>query len=222
MLDRISSGVPGLDKKIQGGIPKGFSVFLSGPPGAGKSILGLQYLFDGLKKKEPGLYVTFESNLETLKEQAKCFGWDPKKLDFLSYSISNLRSIDIMEDVYDKVMFKYKPKRLVFDSLTTYLEFSLPRLSSKEQIPPSIGTRYSTHLLLGNFSTIGGVTSLFLCEKTPDTDLGEFLCDGIIELSHYSVGNISSRKLRIPKMRLTSLDPSWRSFRISKKGISLS
>ena len=166
--------------------------------------------------------MTFESNLDVLKEQARCFGWDPKKLDFLSYSISDLRSVDIFEDVYDKVMFDFKPKRLVFDSLTTYLEFCLPRLSKKERIPLSLGERYSTHLLLGNFSTIGGVTSLFLCEKSSDHDLGEFLCDGNIELSHSLVGDLSSRKVRIPKMRLTNIDPSWHSFHISKKGISLS
>ncbi len=222
MIERVSSGVPGIDQQIQGGIPKGFSVFVFGPPGSGKSILGLQYLFEGVKKKEPGLYVTLESNLNTLQEQAKSFGWNPKGITFLSYSISDLQSVDVMQDVYDKVMFKIKPARLVFDSLTTYNEFSLPRLISKEHVPESIGGRYSTHLLLQNISSIGSVTSLFLCEKTSEIDLGEFLSDGVIELSQSFVGSTFSRKLRMPKMRMTSIDPAWRSFTISKRGISLS
>ena len=221
MLERISSGIPGLDPLIQGGIPKNSSVFVSGPPGSGKSILGLQYLFDGARKKEPGLYVTLESNIDTLKEQAEAFGWNPKDLNFVSYPISDLQSVDVMQDVYDKVMFEFKPKRLVFDSLTTYNEFSLPRLLTKEKVPESIGGRYSTHLLLQNIASIGSVTAMFLCEKTADIDLGEFLCDGVIELSQSFVGSTFSRKLRVPKMRLTQIDSSWRSFSISRKGISL-
>lgn len=221
MLERISSGIPGLDPLIQGGIPKNSSVFVLGPPGSGKSILGLQYLFDGARKKEPGLYVTLESNIGTLKEQAEAFGWDPKDLTFLSYPISDLQSVDVMQDVYDKVMFDLKPARLVFDSLTTYNEFSLPRLLAKEKVPESIGGRYSTHLLLENIASIGSVTSMFLCEKTSEVDLGEFLCDGVIELSQSFVGSVFSRKLRVPKMRLTQIDSSWRSFSISRKGISL-
>lgn len=221
MIERISSGVPGIDKQVQGGIPKNSSVFVFGPPGSGKSILGLQYLFDGARKKEPGLYVTLESNVDILKEQAEAFGWNPRDITFLSYPISELQSVDVMEDVYDKVMFKIKPARLVFDSLTTYNEFSLPRLLTKEKVPESIGGRYSTHLLLQNIASIGSVTSMFLCEKTADIDIGEFLCDGVIELSQSFVGSTFSRKVRVPKMRLTKIDPAWHSFSISKKGISL-
>ena len=53
--DRVKTGVSGFDELVEGGIPKGFNVLITGLPGTGKTIFGLQYLYTGLKNGENGL-----------------------------------------------------------------------------------------------------------------------------------------------------------------------
>ena len=55
---RISSGVPGLDEMMEGGLPFPSTILLSGNPGCGKTTLGLQFLFKGAAMGEKGLYLT--------------------------------------------------------------------------------------------------------------------------------------------------------------------
>jgi circadian clock protein KaiC len=59
-LERISTGVPGLDSLIEGGIPKGSTLMVVGTSGSGKTILCSHFLYDGLTaKEEKGLYISF-------------------------------------------------------------------------------------------------------------------------------------------------------------------
>ena len=64
-LERVSTGIMGLDSLIEGGIPKGFTVLVSGNPGTGKTILGAHFLFEGLARGENSLYVSFKSTWKT-------------------------------------------------------------------------------------------------------------------------------------------------------------
>jgi len=55
------TGIKGFDELVQGGFPEGSSTLITGSPGTGKSIFGLQYIYNGaVKYKERGLYLTFE------------------------------------------------------------------------------------------------------------------------------------------------------------------
>ncbi|MFZ0220238.1 MAG: ATPase domain-containing protein [Candidatus Nitrosopolaris sp.] len=64
ILERISTGVPGLDSLIEGGIPKGSTIMVVGNSGSGKTILCSHFLYDGLTaQEENGLY----SQMSTVK-----------------------------------------------------------------------------------------------------------------------------------------------------------
>lgn len=69
-LDRISSGVPGLDEMLGGGLYRSFTTLVTGPSGVGKTALGLQFLSDGMKQGEPGLYVSLRSGRAKLMRLA--------------------------------------------------------------------------------------------------------------------------------------------------------
>lgn len=58
--DRVSSGVPMLDEMLRGGFIRGRTVLVSGPTGAGKTLLGLHFLADGAHRGEPVLLTTSE------------------------------------------------------------------------------------------------------------------------------------------------------------------
>ena len=76
-IECVKTGIEGLDKALNGGIPKKNIVLVSGGAGTGKSTLCMQFLVNGCTKYgEKGLYVSTEQNEGELKKAASNFGWD--------------------------------------------------------------------------------------------------------------------------------------------------
>lgn len=131
----ISTGIPGLDDILCGGIPPGGVVILEGEPGTGKTTIGMQFLVEGaIKHNEPGIYITFEELPEQIYDDMERFGWNLKDLERRNL----LRVICIEPEILLEQMlepnglFEYMIKeigckRVVMDSI------SLFRLMSSEQ-----------------------------------------------------------------------------------------
>jgi KaiC/GvpD/RAD55 family RecA-like ATPase len=75
-IDRVPTGVPGLDPLIEGGFPKGRSILVTGNPGTGKTIFSLQFLAEGLERGEKAIYVAADEPPFDIVEQAASMGWD--------------------------------------------------------------------------------------------------------------------------------------------------
>ncbi len=84
---RVSTGVPELDKALEGGIPKGSWVAITGEPGTGKSILCMHFAWAGLQAGDPVVYVTTEAEFRDVIRQARQFG-----MDFEEYRIYDISS----------------------------------------------------------------------------------------------------------------------------------
>ncbi|MFX1559606.1 MAG: ATPase domain-containing protein, partial [Promethearchaeota archaeon] len=81
-MTRAKTGITGLDELIGGGIIKGSTVLVSGQSGSGKTIFGLQFLYNGITKyNEPGVYVALETRPNELRAEATQFGWDLQDLE---------------------------------------------------------------------------------------------------------------------------------------------
>src|SRR5512138_707536 len=70
-----STGVPGLDQLLHGGLPRGRMHLIEGEPGTGKTTLALQFLLEGRRLGEAGLYVTLSETTEELQHVAASHGW---------------------------------------------------------------------------------------------------------------------------------------------------
>ena len=80
-MERVATGVPGLDEILNGGIPKGSNVLLAGGAGTGKTIFSTQYLYNGAAQYgEAGLFVTLEGNVRDIAWNMESFQWDIKTL----------------------------------------------------------------------------------------------------------------------------------------------
>ncbi|MEM0371415.1 MAG: KaiC domain-containing protein [Ignisphaera sp.] len=86
-VTRVSTGIPELDEALEGGIPKGSWVAITGEPGTGKSILCMHFAWAGLKTGDPVVYITTEAEFRDVIRQAKQFG-----MDFEQYSIHDISS----------------------------------------------------------------------------------------------------------------------------------
>jgi circadian clock protein KaiC len=80
--NRVPTGIPSLDKIIDGGFNEGDTILVAGQPGAGKSTLGVQFIYNGaVKYNQTGVYVTFVESANKLKRNMLRFNWDLAKLE---------------------------------------------------------------------------------------------------------------------------------------------
>ena len=102
VLERIRTGIAGLDQIVGGGIPRNHLMLITGNCGTGKTILCSQYIHHGITKhNENGVYLSFEEPAESIKQNLGVFGWDFDKLEksgkfsFIRYDPYHI------EDVFD-------------------------------------------------------------------------------------------------------------------------
>jgi KaiC domain protein len=84
---RVSTGVRELDDALEGGVPRGSWVAITGEPGTGKSILCMHFAWAGLNAGDPVVYVTTEAEFRDVIRQARMFGMDFEK--FKTYDIAS-------------------------------------------------------------------------------------------------------------------------------------
>lgn len=223
-IDRVKTGIPGLDELIEGGFPKGHAILLSGAPGTGKTILGLQYIYEGARMGEKGLYMTFTEGTESVILQGKIFGWDIKKVmdgGKLKVMKGDVGRLDVKKMANE--IRKEGYQRLVIDSLSAIISHPIAleevdvsyvfRDSLDRLVPSPVNMSVATRLLVENIiSEIKKVdcTSIIISELiegvgglSRDT-ISEFLVDGVITLQYVMIGIESSRHLMIRKMRTTA------------------
>ena len=221
-LERISTGVPGLDSLIEGGIPKGSTLMVVGRSGSGKTILCSHFLYDGLTaKEEKGLYISFSESKAQFYANIKTLGMDFDKferqtkfafLDFASLTKDGIQ--DALEEILATIR-TINPKRVILDS------FSAISLAFEHQTE----ARTTIHVLLGKILRSEGITSIIVMEipygeENMGSGIEESVVDGIIRLDHRE-DNVLPIILRVFKMRGTSINREPHVCTISKNGMIL-
>lgn len=75
-IEKLETGIPGFDFLSQGGLPKGRATLVSGTAGSAKTVFASQFLVEGIKKGENGVFVTFEEPPHALRKNMRGFGWE--------------------------------------------------------------------------------------------------------------------------------------------------
>jgi circadian clock protein KaiC len=219
---RVSSGVPGFNKISEGGFKQGSINLVAGNPGSGKTTFAVQFLMDGLKYGEAGVYITFEENKKKLFDDFKAFGWDLERyermglLRFLEYTPEQIRRI-VMEGggTLESVITQLKVKRLVVDSVTSFSMLFGSELAKKE-----------SSLAFFELITKWGCTALLTGQAkqlSPD-DLSsqlDFEVDSIVVLHHFKKKGIRERAIEIMKMRGTKIPEKTMRLILDKGGLKV-
>lgn len=243
-MERIKSGILGLDKLIEGGFEKGTVVEIAGSEGSFKSIFALQFAVEGIKNNEKVTYISLEEPKESFLENAKAFGWDKdfSKINFnflnVNDAIKKMKKSAIsstgLEGFAREVLKGIgKADRLVLDTATTLALYSsrtrvkLKGSQNWEYLKPSSGDiRVMLYYIASELRKNKKCTSLFLAEAgegelyLPEEVL-KYICDAKIELKKSSLGTRVPRSIQISKMRHTNHTLEEMPLSLTKTGLKI-
>ncbi len=220
---RIPTGISNLDPLIEGGFKRNSVNLVAGGAGSGKTIFAMQFILDGLKRGEPGIYITFEEKKKKFYEDMLEFGWDLQKYEdqnkfvFLEYTPEQVKKI-LTEGggIVEAILEKIKARRIVIDSITSFSLLYEDELTKKE-------AALSLFELIDKWDCTGILTSQDEARNGHTiTAAMEFEVDGIIVLYHVKKKGVRRRAIEILKMRGTKIPEKTVALDITDKGIKIS
>jgi circadian clock protein KaiC len=216
--ERISSGIAPLDVMLAEGYAPGSSTLVAGPSGAGKTLMGLHFIFSGAANNEPGVIASLQENPSQLQRVAGGFGWslDNERVAVMHRSPNDVYIDEWVYELLD-LMETTGATRVMIDSLSDLQSATPDRVRFREFI-------YS---LTQRLSRAG--ISPIMTSEIPDLfhvgRLAEYgishLSDNVVLLQYRRSESRLLRTVTILKSRASAHDPEIREFDITPDGIVL-
>ncbi len=226
-VERIESGILGLDKLIEGGFVKNSVNLIAGQSGTGKTIFCMQHLLHGLRKGESGVYITLEQKEDEILQDISRFGWDVEFEKYIKagkFLLIPLEPTGMKELTTATVNYikKIGAKRFVLDSL------SIATMGWKTGELDITKIRAEVFAYMKTLKSIGLVS--LLISEVPETDVKalsrfgfeEFLADSIIKLHYLGIGEAAYNNVEIRKMRRTAHAKGTFPIEFTKDGLKIS
>lgn len=218
--ERISTGIKGLNQMTGGGYIAGSSILLSGSSGTGKSIIGTQFIMEGLLKKEHAVIISLEEDALQIRENSKMFGWDLKEFeDNKQLRIISALDFDIQELTthMDDTITAINPGRMLFDGISRLhqrLPQSMPLPEYMEEIVNYLKNKNITALYTNETSKLTGATQITGNGISP-------LMDAVILLRYVEIKSKMHKAISVLKIRGSDHDKDIREIVIDKKGVEI-
>jgi len=224
-LDRAPTGISGLDQITGGGLPRGRVTLIAGSAGAGKTLLGLQFLVAGARDYgEPGVLLTFEESAAKVADNVRSLGFDLDELQ--------------RDGLLAVLSFQVEPTEIVaagefdFEPLFVILDDAIRRVGAKRVVLDTIevlfGAFGADSIVRAELSRLArwleerGVTAIVTGERGDGTitrhGIEEYVSDCVIVLDHRVREEISTRRLRVVKYRGSAHGTNEYPFFISARG----
>lgn len=224
-LDRAPTGISGLDQITGGGLPRGRVTLIAGSAGAGKTLLGLQFLVAGARDYgEPGVLLTFEESAAKVADNVRSLGFDLDELQ--------------RDGLLAVLSFQVEPTEIVaagefdFEPLFVILDDAITRVGAKRVVLDTIevlfGAFGADSIVRAELSRLArwleerGVTAIVTGERGDGTitrhGIEEYVSDCVIVLDHRVREEISTRRLRVVKYRGSAHGTNEYPFFISARG----
>lgn len=220
-LQRVDTGISGLDDMVETGFWGGSTTLVAGPTGSGKTIIGLHFIRQGVLNGEPGVYVGFQENPVQLVRIMQHLGWDSEDLlkgnlfEHMYRSPVEMHLDSVATELFRRVRDS-RIKRVVIDALGDL------RKSSAD------GLRFSDFMYaLTQWFAVRNVTCLLMYElhllfeipAITDEDISN-MSDNIVLLRLIPEGEMT-RTIRIIKTRGSGHDHRERVVNITSQGVSI-
>jgi circadian clock protein KaiC len=215
---RISTGVPGLDRLLHGGMPEGHTMLLAGPTGSGKTIIATRFLQEGARLGEKGVAVYFEKGTPRLRN-AELAGL----VQGGHVAVVESRLLDLtVEELIDELIQTLQrtgAKRLVIDSLSEFSLYMAPEYHAD--------LRLAVFRMLSEVARLGvsAVVTIGLNDVFTDLRFGEanipFLTDAIVALRYAEVDGRLQKFMSVVKVRGCGHSTDLCAYRITDEGLEV-
>jgi circadian clock protein KaiC len=225
IVERVTTGIAGLDDMLRGGLLRGTATLVEGAPGTGKSTLGMQFIYHGITQaKEPGLIMTFETFPRQYYRDASNFGWDFHALEeagqlriIMSSPEVSRADLRAVNGQIETMAQQIGARRVLIDSLSHF-----ERLTPDPVELRQIVYEFINGLKRMDLTAILTRENATLLGETPDMeeDLA-FLVDGYILLRYVELLGAVRRALLILKLRSSDHDKDIRQYEITGHGLEV-
>jgi circadian clock protein KaiC len=221
-MERISTGVRGLDAVVGGGLWRGSTTLVVGTAGTGKTTLGLEFALAGVRAGESALFLNLQESPTQLAQTIRALGADYD--DFrtrglaLQYESPVELRIDALVVRLSRTVRERGVRRLVIDGLSELLWAAVSEQRFHDYV----------YALTQQFRA-AGVTAILNMEASPQGHLEgsrqlsrvSALCDGLIVLENTAGADREGRWIRVVKMRGNDHELGGRPFTITEGGIQV-
>lgn len=209
-MDRVDSGVENLDRLLGGGIPRRHIVLVEGVPGAGKTNLGLEYLYRGAQMGENGVYVSFQDTADEVI-RSTTFNWDFKECvdrDLITiFRMDPYRYEEAASAIRGEIE-EIDAKRAVIDPITSMDIY----IDNRKDIRKNL-TEMETEL------KDLGVTTILVAESAEATKIEEEIADTIIEMDVKRKKDEIRREIFVRKLRGSNFEEAVHPYEFTPKGL---
>ncbi len=222
-MERVKTGIQGLDEMLGGGFPKAHNIAVMGSFGTGKTTFGLQFLNRGLKDNEKGIFITLEEDKQSVISDAASFGWDMRTaIDEGRLKILKLEPTDAQTTIsrirseLPQFIKEFGASRIVIDSISL-----LNMLFDTEH------DKRSNIFNLTQMIKETGATCVMTAEVKENNPavsrdgLVEYTSDGVVVMRYTEPEGRGEIRLtlRVIKMRRTNHSRRVKTYSISDEGI---
>lgn len=225
-MEKAATGIEGLDAVLEGGFPIRQSILIQGGPGTGKTTLALQFLLEGRRRGESGLYISLLQGKGDIERIAHSHGWSLEGIgvetlmdyrEFAGFAreqtVFHPAHVELGETIgkIRALVERTAPARLVFDSISELQVLSDTLLRSRQQVA-------ELKQLLSQ------CTALYTIAASPSAKVEEFeyILDGLIRLRQQApVFGLVRRSLEVIKMRGMAYRSGHHDYSIEKGGIRI-
>ncbi len=223
-MEKVKTGIDGLDVMLNGGIPKGHAFTVMGAFGTGKTTFSLQYIWEGLQQGESGIFITLEEDKNAMIETGLSYGWDFRKyIEDEQLAVEKLTPADAEATIQKiksdlpKFIKNFDAERIAIDSISLLNMLAETPREKRDQL-----------FALSKMIKDTGATALLTAEVKDDNPessrdgLIEYTADGVILLRYNETktGEVQL-SIQVKKMRRINHSREIKPFVITDHGIDV-
>jgi len=224
-MDRVKTGIKGLDDMLNGGFLPRSANLVEGAPGTGKTTLGMQFIYTGIVEyNEPGIIVTFEEFPQQYYRDALNFGWDFRRLEeegklrvFMTSPEVTKADLENVGGMIETLTGTMDARRIFVDSISHF-----ERMTSDPLELRSIMFSFVNGLKREGLTSILTKESPALFGEGYRADnMAGYVVDSYLLLRYVEMESAIRRALLVLKMRGSDHDKGIREYEIGKSGLDV-